>query len=108
MIGVVLINLVIVVCAFWVFYDAANNKIGVYKIKDGVSKGYSAGLSPIVWGVGSALTLIMLFIYLLRRKSLIAKAKENPVETDKSIGFIIIFLIMSALLIFSFKEILFY
>lgn len=107
MAGVIFINLVIVVCAFWVFNDAANNKIGVYKIKDGVSKGYSTGLSPIVWGAGS-LFIFMFFVYLLRRKSLIAAAKENPVKTDKSTGFIILFLLVSALLMFSFRDILFY
>ncbi|HEJ9179942.1 TPA: hypothetical protein SML65_004289 [Serratia marcescens] len=106
MAGVIFVNLVIIVCAFWVFNDAANHKVGVYKIKEGHSKGYSAGLSPIVWGVGS-LFIFMFFIYLVRRKALITSAIDNPVDTDKSTGFIILFLITSALLMFSFRDILF-
>jgi len=106
MAGVIFINLVIVVCAFWVFNDAANHKIGVYKIKEGNSKGYSTGLSPIVWGAGSLL-IFTFFIYLVRRKSLITLAQDNPVDTDKSTGFIILFLIVSGLLMFSFRDVLF-
>jgi hypothetical protein len=49
MIGGIFINLVIVVCCFWVFFDAANNHIGMHTVKDGVNKGYRSGLSPIVW-----------------------------------------------------------
>lgn len=106
MAGVIFINLVIIVCSFWVFNDAASNKIGVHPIKDGVSKGYKSGVSPVVWGVGTFF-VIPFFIYLLRRKSLIEVAKENPTVTDKSKGFIILFLIMSGLLMFSFKDVLF-
>lgn len=51
MVGGILINLVIVVCCFWVFLDAANNHIGMHTVKDGINKGYRSGLSPIVWGL---------------------------------------------------------
>lgn len=106
MIGVVFTNLVVVVCSFWVFVDAANNKIGVHTIQDGINKGQKNGFSPVVWGVG-AFFIIPFFIYLFRRKTLLLLAKENPVETDKSKGFIILFLIISGLLMFSFRDILF-
>lgn len=106
MIGGIFINLVIIVCCFWVFFDAANNHIGMHTVKDGVNKGYRSGLSPIVWGA-SSLFVFPFFIYLYRRKTLLSIAKEYPVQTDKSTGFIIVFLIVSAVMIYSFKDFLF-
>ncbi|MEW8796916.1 hypothetical protein AB2523_25090 [Klebsiella michiganensis] len=106
MIGGILVNFIVVVCCFWVFFDAASNKIGMHKVKDGVNKGYRSGVSPIVWGAGS-LFIIPFFIYLFRRKTLLSIAKENPVITDKSTGFIIMFLIVSIVMLYSFKEYVF-
>ncbi|EKN6166710.1 hypothetical protein HV077_07925 [Citrobacter freundii] len=104
--GVILVNLVLVVCAFWVFVDAANNKIGVHTITEGVSKGYKSGISPVVWGVGS-LFILPFIIYMARRKSLIERAKSNPVDTDKNTGFIILFLILAGLIMFTYRDVLF-
>lgn len=61
--GVILVNLVLVVCAFWVFVDAANNKIGVHTITEGVSKGYKSGISPVVWGLVAFSSCHLLFIW---------------------------------------------
>ncbi|MBL1541370.1 hypothetical protein ELD63_33070, partial [Klebsiella pneumoniae] len=77
-----------------------------HTVKDGVNKGYRSGLSPIVWGA-SSLFIFPFFIYLYRRKTLLSIAKEYPVQTDKSTGFIIVFLIVSAVMIYSFKDFLF-
>jgi hypothetical protein len=39
MVGGLLIDVIVVVCVFWVFFDAANNKIGSYVATEGLHKG---------------------------------------------------------------------
>lgn len=91
-------TLVPIICAFWVFIDACNNHIGVYR--DEQQKIH--GRSPIWWGV---VTLLLVFIflpyYLIERKSMLEKAKTNPVSSDKSIG-ILILLVLSGILFWYF------
>ncbi|WP_262032684.1 hypothetical protein [Serratia liquefaciens] len=106
MAGSIFIDLVLIVCSFWAFIDAASNRVGSYKISDGINKGYKNGASPVVWGIGSFF-LIPFVIYLFRRKKLIEDAKENPVDTDKSRGFIIIFIVVAAIQLYAYREVLF-
>lgn len=106
MIGGIIINMVIVICSFWVFIDATNHNIGTYSVYE---KGCwrKKGFPPIVWGVGS-LFLLPFFIYIFDRKKLIDTANNTPVKTDKSLGFLLFFLITSGLMIFNFSDVLFY
>jgi hypothetical protein len=104
--GGILIDVVIVVCVFWVFFDAANNKIGTYVVTDGIQKGYRKGLHPVIWGI-LCLLIFPFFLYLFRRSSLISTAKNNPAETDKSKGFIVLFVLVAMLLLYNYRDILF-
>ena len=104
--GVIFVNLVLIVCALWVFVDATNNKIGVHTIKEGLNKGYKRGTSPVGWGVCS-IFILPFIIYMASRKSLIERAKTNPVNTDKNTGLIILFLIWAGLTMFTYREVLF-
>lgn len=106
MAGVIFIDFIIVTCAVWAFSDAIRNNIGSYTIEDGINKGYKNGLSPIVWGIGS-LFILPFIVYIFRRKSLISQAKEHPVKTDRSLGFIVLFIVTAALLMFSYRDVLF-
>ncbi|HCR2154484.1 TPA: hypothetical protein OND32_002410 [Enterobacter asburiae] len=106
MAGSIFIDLIIVSCSLWAFSDAIRNDIGAYTIEDGINKGYKNGISPVVWGVGS-LFVLPFIIYVFRRKSLISQAKDHPVKTDRSLGFIILFLVTASLLMFSYRDILF-
>lgn len=107
MAGGVLIDIVVIICVFWVFFDAASHKIGSYVVADGIQKGYRKGLHPVAWAILSFL-ILPFFFYLLKRKSLLETAKENPAVTDKSISFIILLLLASAWILYSYREILFY
>ncbi|RLM27487.1 hypothetical protein BIY29_02275 [Brenneria alni] len=102
MAGNILIDAVIYVCVFWIFFDATNNKIGGYK----TALGNYTGVSPFVWAIG-ALFIIPFFVYLVRRNKLIQYAKENPVDTDKSKYGILLFIVLAALVAFSYKDFLF-
>ncbi|SUY91404.1 Uncharacterised protein [Klebsiella pneumoniae] len=106
MICSILIHAVLVVCAFWVFYDCVEHKIGIYSPVVGVDKGYRKGMSPIIWGI-SCFFIVPFFIYLFMRKSLIQRAIDNPAQTDKSMGFIILFILISVLTVYSYKDYLF-
>jgi len=67
---------VVAVSAVWVYLDATKNKIG--KIPDG--KGMF-NMSAGAWGVVTLLLWIIGFpAYLIKRGTLIEKAKENPIE----------------------------
>ncbi|MBA5235268.1 hypothetical protein H2Y54_01700 [Pectobacterium aroidearum] len=99
MVGNILIDLVIYVCAFWVFFDAASNRIGGYKTE----LGNHTGVSPFIWAIGS-LFIIPFVVYLFRRNKLIQYAKENPVDTDKSKYGILLFIVIAALVAFSYKD----
>ena len=107
MIGGLLIDVIVVVCGFWVFFDAANNKIGTYVATEGLHKCYKRGMPPVVWGL-FCMFIIPFFIYLFRRKALISIAQQNPVETDKSRGFILLFLMVAIMELYSYREFLFY
>ncbi|HEF0061343.1 TPA: hypothetical protein R8G75_001066 [Citrobacter pasteurii] len=103
----VIIDIVFVVCVFWVFFDAANNHIGSYVVSEGIEKGRRKGFHPVVWAALS-MFIFPFFWYLITRKSLLATAKEYPATTDKSISFIILFLLVSGLFIYTYKDYLFY
>lgn len=45
----VIIDIIFVVCVFWVFFDAANNHIGSYVVGEGIEKGRRKGFHPVVW-----------------------------------------------------------
>ena len=76
-----MLNLIIVsiavVSAIWVYLDATKNKIGKIQGKKGIFN-MSAG----AWGTVTLLLWIIGFpAYLIKRKSLIEKANENPIES---------------------------
>ncbi|HFS8942377.1 TPA: hypothetical protein ACH1TP_002917 [Enterobacter roggenkampii] len=103
----VIIDVVLLICVFWVFFDAANHHIGSYVVSDGIQKGYRKGLHPVVWAVLSIFVLPFI-LYLVRRKSLLNTAKMHPATTDKSVGFIILLLLVSGLVLYSYRDYLFY
>ncbi|TDB43267.1 hypothetical protein [Photorhabdus luminescens] len=91
-------TLVPIACSFWVFFDACHNRIGPYH--DEQQKIH--GRSPIWWGTLTLfLTIIFFPLYLIRRKTLLAVAQDNPVKSDKSLG-ILILSILSGLFIWYF------
>lgn len=102
MAGNILIDLVIYICASWVFFDATKNRIGGYKTE----LGNHTGVSPFVWAIGT-LFIIPFVVYLFRRNKLITYAKENPVDTDMSKYGILLFIVIAALVAFSYKDYLF-
>lgn len=106
MTGGIIINAILIVCVFWVFFDAANNNIGTFIVSDGIQKGYRKGLHPVSWALLS-MFIIPFFMYLIRRKALKELAKENPVITDKSISFIILLILVSAWTLYSYRDYLF-
>ena len=57
MAGGVLIDIVVIICVFWVFFDAASHNIGSYVVADGIQKGYRKGLHPVAWAILSFLIL---------------------------------------------------
>ena len=67
---------VIAVSAVWVYLDATGHRIG--KIPD---QGGFFNLSAGAWGAGTLLLWIVGFpAYLMKRGSLIARAKSHPIE----------------------------
>ena len=69
---------IITICAIFVYYDATKNKIG--KIAD--EKRFT-NMSAGMWSVGVLLLWIIIFpLYLIKRSSLIEKAKENPQDVS--------------------------
>ncbi|ENZ4284552.1 TPA: hypothetical protein U2L50_001993 [Citrobacter farmeri] len=103
----VIIDIVFVICVFWVFFDAANNHIGSYVVSEGIEKGRRKGFHPVVWAVLS-MFIFPFFWYLITRKSMLVAAKEHPVTTDKSISFILLFLLVSGCMLYAYKDYLFY
>lgn len=76
MFGIIAI-LIVVITSIWIYIDATKNKIG--KILD--EKGMF-NISPGEWTAGALLLWIIVFpAYLIKRKSLIEKAKKFPVDT---------------------------
>ncbi len=106
MVGSILIHVVFVVCSFWVFFDCVKHNIGVYVPITGVDKGYRKGFSPVIWGIGCFL-VVPFFIYMFMRTSLIKVAATYPSKTDKSSNFIILFLLVFVLTMYTFKDFLF-
>ncbi|WP_407197593.1 hypothetical protein [Citrobacter freundii] len=106
--GGVLVDVVAIICVFWVFFDASSHNIGSYVVTDGIQKGYRKGLHPVVWAILSFLILLPFFLYLLKRKALLKTAKEYPAVTDKSISFIVLLLLVAAWTLHSYREFLFY
>lgn len=73
-----IIVLVVVITAVWVYLDATKNKIG--KVKN--SKGMF-NMSAGAWGTVTLFLWIIGFpAYLIKRSSLIEKAKESPVVVE--------------------------
>ena len=79
MVGVIVINIVCIICVFWVFFDATSNNIGSYVVRDGVRKGCRRGIHPVVWAALSIFILPFIW-YLINRKSLLIAAEEYPVK----------------------------
>lgn len=72
----VIIVAIVVVSAIWVYLDATKNKIGKVQGAKGMFN-MSAG----AWGTVTLLLWIIGFpAYLIKRRSLIEKANENPIE----------------------------
>ena len=72
--------LIIIASAFWVYYDATKHKIGKIpgeKSFTNMSAGGWAAATWLLWIIGFPL-------YLIKRKELIEKAKEHPVEVPQT------------------------
>jgi hypothetical protein len=71
-----IIVLIIVLSAIWVYWDATSNKIG--KVSDG------GGLFNMSAGAWSVVTMFLWIVgfpaYLIKRGSLVERAKAQPVE----------------------------
>ncbi|AYA40566.1 hypothetical protein HZS38_09225 [Xenorhabdus nematophila] len=88
-------TLMLIAAAFWVYFDAYQNRIGTYRDELNRLRGHS----PVWWGVCTLLLLIVFLpIYLIRRKTLLAMAQKYPASSDKSIG-ILVMSILSAFVI---------
>ena len=75
MFGTIVI-LIVAITSIWIYLDATKNKIG--KIENEKSM---FNISAGEWAAGSLLLWIVVFpAYLIKRKSLVEKAKEFPVE----------------------------
>lgn len=103
MLGSIFVDVLVIICAFWTFFDAANHKIGVRVLQDGFYKGQKRGFHPVVWAIG-AIFILPFVIYLFQRKSLITAAQQNPADTDKSLGFIILLILIAVITIYSYKD----
>ncbi|CAM3279080.1 hypothetical protein; putative membrane protein [Xenorhabdus nematophila ATCC 19061] len=80
-------TLIPIAAAFWVYFDAYQNRIGTYRDELNRLRGHS----PVWWGALTLLLLIVFLpIYLIRRKTLLEIAKEHPANSDKSIGILVI------------------
>lgn len=72
----IIVVVIVAITSVWVYLDATKNKIG--KIVD--EKGM-LNLPAAQWAIGSLMLWIVVFpAYVLKRKSLIEKAKGSPVE----------------------------
>lgn len=73
---------VVVGSALWVYVDATNNKIG--KVPE------AKGMFNMPAGAWSIVTLLLWIVgfpaYLIKRRALIARAKEHPVEVSGRLG----------------------
>ncbi|TVQ84739.1 MAG: hypothetical protein EA357_02190 [Micavibrio sp.] len=78
---VIMVQIVLLLASMWVYYDAVKHKIGRVQEKK--------SLVNIPAGAWAALTmflvLIVLPVYLILRKKLIALAEEHPVEPQNKI-----------------------
>jgi len=89
-----IITIVVIISSIWVYLDATKNKIG--KIKD------EKGLFNMSAGAWALVTLLLWIVgmpaYLIKRKSLIEKAEDHPVETSgrviKILGLLLIGILM--------------
>lgn len=81
-----IITLAIIGCSWWVYFDASSHKVGSYQDELNRVKGWSS----TSWGIGSFVLFIIIFpLYLIRRKALLKIAKEHPVDSDRSLGVLI-------------------
>ncbi|SHK68549.1 hypothetical protein SAMN02745216_03906 [Desulfatibacillum alkenivorans DSM 16219] len=72
--------MLVIGCSIFVYWDATRNKIGKISDKKSLTNA-PAGL----WAFGTFMLWIMVFpLYLYKRKDLIAKAKEHPVEPSQA------------------------
>lgn len=91
-----LLFLIVPLSALFVYWDATKNKIGILKDENGKrQKGSFSALEL-------ALTTLLLWIYgfplyIIKRKSLIQKAKENPIESKNRDIFLKIFAIIAGI-----------
>ncbi|GAA5786886.1 hypothetical protein [Chitiniphilus shinanonensis] len=75
---ILIFNLLIVMSAIWVFYDATQNKIGRIPNQKGFTNLPAGGWAACTLG----LWIVAFPVYLARRESLIRNAESNPVETS--------------------------
>ena len=73
-----IVTLLVVASSIWVYWDATSNKIGKYSDAKGMFN-MSAG----AWAVVTLLLWIIVFpAYLIKRSSLIEKAKDSPIDVS--------------------------
>ena len=74
------IALIIIASAFWVYYDATKNKIGKIPGEKSFTNMSAGGWAVVTW----LLWIIGFPLYLIKRKELIEKAKEHPVDVPQT------------------------
>lgn len=91
-------TLIPIAAGYWVYFDAYSHRIGTYRDE----RGQIRGNSPVWWGVLTLIIcILMLPMYILDRRRLLAVAKEHPADSDKSIG-ILVMTIVSGLIVWYF------
>jgi hypothetical protein len=89
----VLVVAIIVISALWVYWDATGNRIGKIPGAGGVlnmSAGAWAVVTMFLWIIGFP-------IYLIKRSTLIEKAKSQPVEVKGRLVKLVILAIIGGL-----------
>ena len=79
------ISLIVIASAFWIYHDAVSNKIGL--IKDGEKK---FNMSAGAWAIYTLLFWLIGFpLYLAKRNYLLERAKAHPVEVSSTTRMIV-------------------
>lgn len=82
----VFFSLIGVVAGLWIYFDATRQQIGRYRDSFNSAQGFP----PLLWGILTLLFwLLVLPIYLFRRRGLMDAAKIHPVKSNKWIGFLV-------------------
>ncbi len=78
--------MLVVVSSIWMYWDASSKKIGKVEGVEGIKKGLG-NTSALVWAISCMLLwIIVLPLYLSKRKGLIQTAQDHPVEETSRVA----------------------